>query len=633
MHEINILVNLLLSLIEIVLCRSVSSLSLRLSDTSLTPEVDARATMAIVLPILLTKGIMSEVADVRRFSINTVMKLVKGAGTAIRPQMPDLVGCMLESLSSLEDQRLNYAELHAERVGISSEKLESVRIAVAKDSPMWDTLDLCLRQVDSPTLEKLVPRLVQLVQSGVGLNTRVGVAKFISMLSQQSGYDLKVHCTVLVKSLFSAVKSERSAATRKAFAVACGSVAKYATDAQVRKLLLDSVALYSSENDRDKRMVSALLLKELSRQAADIFKGNYTLILPITFVARFDEEKDIASIFEEIWEDNTSSASVTLTLYMQEIVKLLKEGIGSSSWTEKQKTARALSKLADTAGGGVMPYVQDLLVALVAELPGRLWDGKEVVLEALGALCKGCCPAILSPSNAQTLSPHEIVSAITAACGRKKKSYRDAAFACLEQILLAFKDLDLYDQVRGLLIDACIQLPTRKDTPSEKEGDGTKETTSVPFEKALGCLSACLAAASPATISEHGKEITGALVATLGVGHTWQVKSASLTAMKVLLKKVNESKRYDSSLEDLIMPLLDCISTVKIAQVHDAALEQIGEIIEVANLGTGLSEHLGKSLEEKLVELQGRERTASAKFAISHALDLLRANTASPMQE
>jgi hypothetical protein len=25
--------------------------------------------------------------------------------------MPDLVGCMLESLSSLEDQRLNYAEV------------------------------------------------------------------------------------------------------------------------------------------------------------------------------------------------------------------------------------------------------------------------------------------------------------------------------------------------------------------------------------------------------------------------------------------------------------------------------------------------------------------------------------------
>lgn len=52
------------------------------------------------------------------------------------------------------------------------EKLENLRIAVAKDSPMWATLDLCLRVVDSKSLEELVPRLSQLVRSGVGLNTR-----------------------------------------------------------------------------------------------------------------------------------------------------------------------------------------------------------------------------------------------------------------------------------------------------------------------------------------------------------------------------------------------------------------------------------------------------------------------------
>ncbi|KAL2611896.1 hypothetical protein R1flu_023588 [Riccia fluitans] len=78
-------------------------------------------------------------------------------------QMSDLVYCMLESLSSLEDQRLNYAELHAERAGISTEKLENLRVAVAKDSPI----------------------------SGVGLNARVGVAKFISQLAQRVGSDIR----------------------------------------------------------------------------------------------------------------------------------------------------------------------------------------------------------------------------------------------------------------------------------------------------------------------------------------------------------------------------------------------------------------------------------------------------------
>lgn len=59
------------------LCRAVSSLTLRLCDTTLTAEADAKATMAIVLPFLLSKGILSSVGDVRRVSITTVMKLVK----------------------------------------------------------------------------------------------------------------------------------------------------------------------------------------------------------------------------------------------------------------------------------------------------------------------------------------------------------------------------------------------------------------------------------------------------------------------------------------------------------------------------------------------------------------------------
>lgn len=36
---------------------------------------------------------------------------LQGAGTAIRPHLSDLICCMLESLSSLEDQGLNYVEV------------------------------------------------------------------------------------------------------------------------------------------------------------------------------------------------------------------------------------------------------------------------------------------------------------------------------------------------------------------------------------------------------------------------------------------------------------------------------------------------------------------------------------------
>ena len=38
-------------------------------------------------------------------------------------------------------------------------------------------------------------------------------------------------------------------------------------------------------------------------------------------------------------------------------------------------------------GGDVLgPHASDLAVALLAEVPGRLWEGKESILGALGAL-------------------------------------------------------------------------------------------------------------------------------------------------------------------------------------------------------------------------------------------------------
>lgn len=63
-------------------------------------------------------------------------------------------------------------QMHAANAGIQTEKLENLRISIAKSSPLWETLDLCIDVVDDQSLEQLVPRLSQLARSGVGLNTR-----------------------------------------------------------------------------------------------------------------------------------------------------------------------------------------------------------------------------------------------------------------------------------------------------------------------------------------------------------------------------------------------------------------------------------------------------------------------------
>lgn len=58
---------------------------------------------------------------------------------------------------------------------------------------------------------------------------------------------------------------------------------------------------------------------------------------------RFEDDKQISSLFEEVWEDITSGERVTLQLFLQEIVNHICESITSSSWACKKKATYDLS--------------------------------------------------------------------------------------------------------------------------------------------------------------------------------------------------------------------------------------------------------------------------------------------------
>ena len=99
----------------------------------------------------------------------------------------------------MQDQRLNYVEQHAERIGVDASRLENLRVSAAKGSIMGDTLDVCARQVDVKSLDAVVPVLSQLVKRGVGLNTQAGAARFITSLATRMGTDLRPQSGALLK--------------------------------------------------------------------------------------------------------------------------------------------------------------------------------------------------------------------------------------------------------------------------------------------------------------------------------------------------------------------------------------------------------------------------------------------------
>eukprot|EP00268_Persea_americana_P062214 TRINITY_DN795_c0_g1_i5.p1 TRINITY_DN795_c0_g1~~TRINITY_DN795_c0_g1_i5.p1 ORF type:complete len:1799 (+),score=364.65 TRINITY_DN795_c0_g1_i5:189-5585(+) len=595
------------------LCRAATSLTIRLCDVSLTPTIDASQTMDIVLPFLLGEGIMSKVANVQKASISLVMKLSKGAGIAIRPHLPDLVCCMLESLSSLEDQRLNYVELHAVNAGIHKDKLENLRIAVAKDSPMWETLDLCLKVVDTQSLDLLAPRLAQMVRSGVGLNTRVGVASFISLLVQKVGSDIKPFTSMLLKLLFPAVQDEKSGVAKRAFAGACAIILKYAGSSQAQKLIEDTVALH--RGDRNSLICCAIMLKNYSSLAADVMSGYQTLTLPVTFIARFEEDKDVAGLFEELWEEIASSERVTLQLYLTEIVSLLCDEIMSSSWASKKKSAKAIRKLSDVLGESLSSSHRNLLQCLLKEIPGRLWEGKEATLYALAAICTSCHKAITAEDPT---TPNTILSVLSSACTKKVRSYREAAFSCLQQVVESFGSPEFFDMLFPLLFEACNRTNGTNSGMSTaiKTDEDNAEDVSAPLDKVLDCVTSCIHVAHLQETIRQGKSLIHVFLCALSPGFSWTVKTSALSSIKELCSKFHHRDDSQNSSEGM-----DPTSLVH--EVHIAASDCLLVLTELYRT-LPIDNRKEISFMDELSHLYEVEKSEQAKSLLRKCLDILR---------
>ncbi|KAF6155314.1 hypothetical protein GIB67_019840 [Kingdonia uniflora] len=610
---------------------------------------DASQAMDIVLPFLLSEGISSKVSSVQKASIEIVMKLSKGAGVAIRPHLPDLVSCMLESLSSLEDQRLNYVELHAANVGIQTEKLENLRIAVAKDSKMWETLDLCLKVVDTQSLDLLVPRLAQLIRSGVGLNTRVGVASFISLLVQKVGVDIKPYTSPLLKLLFPTVKEEKSSAAKRAFANACAVILKYAPSSQVQKVIEDTAALHTG--DRNTQVSCAILLKSYSHLAGDVVSGFQATILPVTFVARFEDDKDVGGLFEELWDETTSSERATLQLYLTEIAALLDEGITSSSWASKKKSAKAITKLSEVLGESLSSHHYALLKSLLKEVPGRFWEGKDTILHSIAAICTSCHKAISIGGDPAT-SPNAILSAISSACTKKSKIYREAAFSSLQQVIKAFGNPDFFGIIFPSLFGVCtqaivtksLQIPSMND--SVKEGENKEEDVSAPLDKVLDCITCGINVAHPPDILDQGKNLLHVFLIALSPGLPWIVKMSALSSIKELCVRLGQiaNSSQDTSLHAVANSLIqeqffsvapkvvECINTVKIAQVHVAASESLLEIIKLYKGVPESAQSQDVGFLDELIHLCEVEKNEQAKSLLRKCIAIIESFNQDNMQ-
>jgi proteasome component ECM29 len=230
-----------------VACKTMSKLSIKLCDMSYGKS--GQRAVAVLLPCLLDKLVTSRVSEIRAISLVTLLEISKNAGPQLKPHIPAMVVVLLETLSSLEPQVLNYVSLHVGSDSEGQDKLDSIRVSASKSSPMMETVNLCMRHVDQDVLPELCAKLSDLTRSAIGIATKVGCCQVIVSLCHQCTRDLTPHAGKLLSSLLSCF-NDRSPGVRKAAATAVGHLVKYAKDSSVEKLISRVKTWYLEKDGR-----------------------------------------------------------------------------------------------------------------------------------------------------------------------------------------------------------------------------------------------------------------------------------------------------------------------------------------------------------------------------------------------
>jgi proteasome component ECM29 len=364
--------------------------SLEAGDSSVK---NASAMLDRVLPFLLsTSGLESGAKEVQAFALHTLLQIIKKSnGKTLRPFIPDLVERLLGLLSILEPEAVNYIHLNVAKYNLTEQKLDGMRLASVRASPLTESIERCLDLLDEPTTKALIPHVESAIKNAIGLPSKVGCSRILVTLSTRHNFLFKPYADSFLKLVHKNIH-DRNETVASSYAVSAGYLARLASDGQLLATIAFCQSLYFASDDDRSRLAAGDIVLAISKHAADRFAGIAASILPFVFVAKHDGNEAVAKLFSETWSDNVGGSRGVL-LYLPEIVRLASQHLESPKWVLKHASARAVAdavmSITTDSPSAVAATVADeiskanafiLWPALEKGMAGKTWEGKEVVL-------------------------------------------------------------------------------------------------------------------------------------------------------------------------------------------------------------------------------------------------------------
>uniref|UniRef100_A0A8C1EJV2 Ecm29 proteasome adaptor and scaffold n=1 Tax=Cyprinus carpio carpio TaxID=630221 RepID=A0A8C1EJV2_CYPCA len=504
----------------------------------------AQRTVAVLLPTLLDKGIVSNVTEVRTLSIQTLVKISKTAGNRLKPHAPRLIPALLEALSVLEPQVLNYLSLRATEQEKSA--MDAARLSAAKSSPMMETINMCLQHLDVSVLGELVPKLCDLLKSGIGLGTKGGCASVIVSLTVQCPQDLTPYSGKLMSSLLNGI-NDRSSVVQKSFAFAIGHLVRTAKDSSVEKLLQKLSTWYLEKEEALYKSSCCLAVHAISHYSPDVLKAHAGVALPLAFLGMHQEpeeekgESAEANLWSEVWQEHVPGSFGGIRLYMTELIAITQRALQSQSWKMKAQGASAMATIAKQQTGSlVAPHLGMVLSALLQGLAGRTWAGKEELLKAVGSVVSKCSVELQKPAAGQpTVS--EVLDLVLKECKKESLVYKMAALHSAADILESTQE-DRFQEITDIVLPLIKKnQPASASSPRHDDDDDDDDAKTRELQtEVLLCAFETLGKAWPKTIQTQNQfqnEVCSIMCDRLKLS-TWRVQLGVLRALKVFYQRL-----------------------------------------------------------------------------------------------
>ncbi|XP_064355758.1 proteasome adapter and scaffold protein ECM29-like isoform X3 [Dromaius novaehollandiae] len=549
--------------------KTLSKVCVKMCDPS--KGVACQKTIAVLLPCLLDKGIVSTVTEVQALSINTLAKISKSAGAMLKPHAPKLITALLESLNVLEPQILNYLSVCA----TDQEKtaVDGARVSAAKSSPMMETINVCLQYLDASVLGELVPRLCELIKSGVGFGTKGGCASVIVSLTTQCPQDLTPYSGKFMSALLSNL-TDCDSVVQKSIAFAMGHLVQTFQDSSTEKLLQKLRGWYMEKDETVYRTGCALTVHAMGRYSPDVMKNHAKQVMPVAFLGMhevLDEEKgenDNSTLWTEVWKENVPGTYGGIRLYMQELIAITQKALQSQSWKMKAQGAAAMASIAKQTGSLVPPYLGMVLSALLQGLPGRVWTGKEELLKAIASVISACS-AELQKSVPGQPSVDEVVQAVLKECHKENVKYKIVAVRCVAGVLQEMKE-DRFQELADIVFPM-IKKPLQNfhesmgaGSPKHNKEDENEREKEVQMESLL-CAFESLGKAwprNPETQRCYQQELCKLMCDHLKLS-TWKVQLGVLQAMNAYFQGLmlfNEENSDPGALTEILLETCSSIT-------------------------------------------------------------------------